>query len=40
MTKDASKPISFRAVQKNKKLGEFNSEENKDLSAEEKLPID
>lgn len=40
MSKDISKPISFKTVQKNKKLGEFNSEENKDSSAEEKLPID
>ena len=34
MGKDTSKPISFKTVQKNKKLGEFVEEEN---SEEQKL---
>lgn len=27
MSKDTSKPISFKTVQKNKKLGEFDSDD-------------
>ena len=36
MGKDTSKPISFKTVQKNKKLGEFVLEENADADLEEK----
>ncbi len=35
MGKDTSKPISFKTVQKNKKLGEFTVEENRDMGLEE-----
>ena len=35
MGKDTSKPISFKTVQKNMKLGEFTSEEIKDIDSEE-----
>lgn len=38
--KDTSKPISYKTVQKNKKLGEFVAEENIKPDADEQLPID
>jgi len=38
--KDTSKPIRFKTVQKNKKLGEFVEEEGIDIKGEEHLPID
>ena len=37
MGKDTSKPISFKTVQKNKKLGEFSAEENTDLIIERNI---
>ena len=30
MSKDTSKPIAFKTIQKNKKLGEFVEEENEE----------
>lgn len=39
MGKDTSKPISFKTVQKNKKLGEFVVEENGCINPEEQKPI-
>ncbi len=36
MGKDTSRPISFKTVQKNKKLGEFVLEEKVDANLEEK----
>ena len=40
MGKDTSKPISFKTVMKNKKLGEFGDEENNEISAEEQERIE
>ena len=36
--KDTSKPISFKTVQKNKKLGEFTVEENAEPKDEQQPP--
>jgi len=38
--KDTSKPISFKTVLKNKKLGEFVVEEKMEINSEEQPPID
>jgi len=37
--KDTSKPISFKTVQKNKKLGDFVVEEHGEINPEETPPI-
>ena len=37
MGKDTSKPIKFKTIQKNTKLGEFSSEE---AMAKEEQPVD
>ena len=40
MGKDTSKPIRFKTIQKNTKLGEFVAEESADMKKEEHVPID
>ena len=40
MGKDTSKPIRFKTIQKNTKLGEFVVEESTDMNKEEQAPID
>ena len=40
LSKDNSKPIRFKTVQKNKKLGEFVIEENNGINPEEQNQID
>ena len=40
MAKDTSKPISYKTIQKNTKLGEFVVEENIQNIPEEQKPID
>ncbi|MDP6648300.1 MAG: hypothetical protein QGH34_02825 [Candidatus Woesearchaeota archaeon] len=40
MSKDTSKPISFKTIQKNKKLGEFVVDENADIKTDDNPPID
>ncbi len=40
MGKDTSKPIRFKTVQKNTKLGDFGAEEKFELKAEENPPVD
>ena len=40
MSKDTSKPIRFKTIQKNTKLGEFASSENVEMKADEEKPVD
>ena len=40
MSKDTSKPIRFKTIQKNTKLGEFVVEEKVELKKEEQQPVD
>ena len=40
MGKDTSKPIKFKTIQKNTKLGDFSAEENPDIIAEGQKPVD
>ena len=40
MGKDTSKPIRFKTIQNNTKLGDFVVEENKKILVEEPKPID
>ena len=40
MGKDTSKPIRFKTIQKNTKLGDFVAEESKEIKPEEQPPID
>ena len=40
MSKDTSKPIRFKTIQKNTKLGEFVSSENAESAVEEQKPVD
>ena len=40
MAKDTSKPISYKTIQKNTKLGEFVVEESIQNISEEQKPID
>lgn len=40
MSKDTSKPIRFKTIQKNTKLGDFVVEENKEINLEEQKQID
>ena len=40
MSKDTSKPIKFKTIQKNTKLGEFVAQENVEVNAEEQKPLD
>ena len=40
MGKDTSKPIRFKTIQKNTKLGEFIVEENIEAKPEEQQPLD
>ena len=40
MPKDTSKPIRFKTIQKNTKLGEFVFSENVEVKAEEQKPVD
>ena len=40
MAKDTSKPIRFKTIQKNTKLGEFILENKPDANYEENPPID
>jgi len=40
LNKESSKPISFKTIQKNTKLGEFITEENKATAPEEQKQID
>ena len=37
--KDTSKPIRFKTIQKNTKLGDFAVEENNEINPEEQKPI-
>ena len=38
--KDTSKPIKFKTIQKNTKLGDFPAEENLEINAEAQKPVD
>ena len=38
--KDTSKPIKFKTIQKNTKLGDFAVEGNSEINLEEQKPID
>ena len=40
LSKDISKPISFKTIQKNKKLGDYIVEESRENKQEEQPPID
>ena len=40
MGKDTSKPIRFKTIQKNTKLGDFVVDEHKEINPEEQSPID
>ena len=40
MSKDTSKPIRFKTIQKNTKLAEFVAEESKEINPEEHKQID
>ena len=40
MGKDTSRPIRFKTIQKNTKLGDFNVEEKLDLNPEESATVD
>ena len=40
LSKDISKPISFKTIQKNKKLGDYIPEESMEIKLEEHPPVD
>ena len=40
MGKDTSKPIRFKTIQKNTKLGEFAAEGSVEMKKEEEKPVD
>jgi len=40
MGKDTSKPIRFKTIQKNTKIGDFAVEEHNEINQEEQKPID
>ena len=40
MGKDTSKPIRYKTIQKNTKLGQFVADENLEVITEDKPPVD
>ena len=40
MSKDTSKPIRFKTIQKNTKLGEFVAEAKVEMKSDEEKPVD